>query len=176
MCSTHAVNGGFPYRGKGALWGANRDLSPSRHQLPGNSSAVVRLFALPLLVLPLLVLPLVAIAAPATINVTPTALSEDGTGGTPDGFRLYRGCDLALQTVGAVIADPAVVATQYSFAGDTGQTYDICARAFNALGEGGFSEVVRIGVPPGDASGTYNCTFDVTSPPQTLTCTQVVNP
>lgn len=107
-------------------------------------------------------------AVPATILVTPTSVSDDGTGGAPDGYRLYRGCDLAAQTTGAVLADPLVVGTEYSFTGDTDNSYAICAVAFNAAGAGGFGNVVTLTfdgvvVPPGDATVILSCEVDPAS-------------
>ena len=116
----------------------------------------------------LALVPLLAWGVPATINVTPTSLTNDLTGGVADGYRLHRGCDLAAQTVGATLANPAVIGTEYSFSGDTDQTYTICAVAFNAAGSGGFANVVTLSfdgvvVPPGSATVILSCEVDPAS-------------
>lgn len=118
-----------------------------------------------------------AFAVPATINVTPTDLSASGT---VDGYRLYRGCNLAGQSVGQVIADPASVGTTYSFAGDTDNTYVICAIPYNAAGDGGFANTVTLSfdgviVPPGDATIILSCEVDAASG-VIANCVQVNNP
>lgn len=113
-----------------------------------------------ILALLVLVAPVVS-AAPGTYTVTVTGLSADG-GGPADGWRLFQGCDLTAQTVGAVVADPVVVGGVYSFAGNTDSPPVLCARPFNSAGQGGFANVVTLvdsQIPPG--TGTLNLTCEV---------------
>lgn len=122
----------------------------------------MKYIALTLVLLLSLIVGLPAHAVPATINIIPTTLSEDGSGGAVDGYRLYRGCNVANQTVGSLVADPAVVGQSYSFVGDTDQGYNVCAVAFNAAGEGGFDNIVVLAfqnviVPPGRATVVLDC-------------------
>lgn len=127
----------------------------------------------------LALIPAAALAVPATVTVTVTGLSDDATGGAVDGFRLYRGCDLATQSKGGALADPAVVGGSYSFAGDTDEQYQLCAVAFNSAGEGPFANVVTIRaenvvVPPGGATVILDCLFDPTR--ATAECVQTNAP
>lgn len=125
----------------------------------------------------LFLLPSLAFAVPATINVTPTSLTAAGT---VDGYRLHQGCDLAAQTVGALIADPAAVGATYSFAGDTDNAYTVCAVAYNSAGAGGFANVVTLTfdsvvVPPGNATVILSCEVDPSSG-VIANCIQTNNP
>lgn len=110
-----------------------------------------------------LMFPLVAFAVPATIEVTVTELSDDGTGGVPDNYRLYSGCDLTTQSVGAVLADPITVGSTYTFSGDTDFTYALCTIPYNVAGDGsGFDNIVEINftnvrVPPGRGRIMVSC-------------------
>ena len=115
---------------------------------------------------------------PATINVTVTDLQATGA---PDAFRLHYGCDLAGQTVGPVLADPAVTGGVYSIPnGDTDNTYVVCAVAYNAAGAGGFANTVTLTftgviVPPGDATVILSCEVDPASG-VIANCVQTNNP
>lgn len=107
-------------------------------------------------------------AVPATIRITPTSFTDDGLGGTPSSFRLHRGCDLLAQTTGPIIADPAVAGSEYAFAGDTDQTYTICAVGVNNAGVGGFANVVTLSfedvvIPPGKSTIVLECDVDPSS-------------
>ncbi len=116
-----------------------------------------------------LLLPAMALAVPATVNVTVTSLTDDGTGGAPAAFRLHLDCNLAGQSVGPVLADPAVINGVYQIPdADTDETYTLCAVAYNydADGQeqaGGFANVVTLafdGVvipPPGGATVILSC-------------------
>lgn len=103
-----------------------------------------------------------ALAQPGTYNITPTVLSEDGSGGTSDGYRIYQGCDKATQAKGAVVADNATVGTQYSFTGDDTAPPVVCQVPFNSSGEGTFANVVRLDATqqvPGAGTLQLQCSF-----------------
>lgn len=108
-------------------------------------------------------------AVPATVIVTLEAqTTHDGTGGLPDAMRLYRGCDLATQAVGPIIADPAVIGTPYSFTTDTDNTDQICAVSYNIAGAGPFLNVIPLNyanvvVPPGGTTIVLSCSVDPAS-------------
>jgi len=117
-----------------------------------------------------------AFAVPGTYTITPSDLSHDGTGGEPDGFRIYQGCDLGAQTTGAAVADPAVVGNDYTLAGDTPSPPTVCAVAFNSAGEGGFANTVTLEAvqqPPGTTTIDLTCEF-VTDSGEVFNCSGVV--
>tara|TARA_A100001201_G_scaffold143757_1_gene147291 strand:+ start:27727 stop:28188 length:462 start_codon:yes stop_codon:yes gene_type:complete len=121
-----------------------------------------------------------AFAVPATIEVTPSSISADGSGGLADSFRLHRGCDLGAQTVGPLLADPAQVGETYTFSGDTDNSYNVCAVAVNSAGVGGFANVVTLSfdnvvLPPGDTIIVLACDVDAASG-VVADCVQVNSP
>lgn len=104
----------------------------------------------------------VALAVPGTYTVTPTAITEDGTGGTPDGFRLYQGCDLAAGTTGAMVADNIAINNGYQFTGNTDTPPVVCVVPYNSAGEGTFANVVSLDSTqnvPGAGTITLTCSF-----------------
>lgn len=122
----------------------------------------------------LILFPVLALAAPVTIEVTPTSIVTSA-GGPVDGHRAYRGCDLSTQTVGALIGQ-ITQGTPFTMVVDDAVPEQVCSRAFGAGGEGGFSNVVTISItlaPPGDTTTTYNC---VLSPANGGTCSVVSQP
>jgi len=121
-------------------------------------------------------LPALAVAEPGTYTITPTTLSEDGTGGSVDGFRLYEGCDLAAQTKGALVADNVLAANSYILAGDTATPPVVCAVAYNSAGEGGFANTVTLEAVqqvPGTTIIDLTCEF-VADSGEVFNCSGVV--
>ncbi len=119
-----------------------------------------------------------ALAVPGTFSVTPTVLSEDQTGGAPDGYRLYQGCDLVAGTTGALIADNVVPGTTYQFTGDSADSPVVCAVAYNAGGEGGFSNTVTLNASqnaPGLGTINLTCSF-ISDTGEIYNCSGVVAP
>lgn len=93
-----------------------------------------------------------AFAEPVTYSsITPPTFSQPSEG-TPDGYRLYQGCDIGAQTKGALIDGAYTSGKAYSFAGDSDSPPTLCVVAWtqacadetqgpcatNDSGEGGF--------------------------------------
>lgn len=133
-----------------------------------------------LLALFLLLCATIAHAVPATINITPTTLSDDGTGGPVDRYVIHQDCDLASQTIGQTLANPAVVGQSFAIVGDTDDTYTICAVGVNAAGVSGFANTVTltfedVTITPGNVRIVLDCDLDLEAG-TVANCVQTNNP
>jgi hypothetical protein len=120
-------------------------------------------------------------AEPVTISSTIAPTFGAPLSGTPDGYRLFEGCDLATQTKGAVVDGAYTSGKPYSINADSSALPVLCVVAYNAAGEGSFDAVINIAgavQPPGavinlnggdcaiipDSGGNaYTCTITIIS-------------
>ena len=118
-------------------------------------------------------------AEPATFSSVIAPTFNAPLTGTPDGYRLYQGCDVVTDTVGALVDGAYTSGTPYSIAGDTNSPPILCIVAFNANGEGPFDVAWQLSatltapgpiqglvpgsctVVPGTGGNVYTCDFTV---------------
>lgn len=79
-----------------------------------------------------------AFAEPVIFESVDAPTFNQPASGTPDGYRLYQGCDEASQTTGTLIDGAYTSGKAYSFAGDTDTPPTLCIVAYNATGKGPF--------------------------------------